>query len=145
MSTRLRSNLVMAAVLVALMAALVAFQARPAEADASVVAEARGYIGSAYDYSGYGYGYDCSEFTAAVFSAFGVSLYDDPVAQYGSGAPSDGAAGDLVFFNENGYGLSHVGIATGEGTIIHASDYYGAVVETPISSIPGYAGAVDVY
>lgn len=145
MSTRLRSNLIMMAVLLALVSALVAFQARPAEANEAVVAEAQSYIGSAYDYSGYGYGYDCSEFTAAVFSAFGVGLPDSPSGQYASGAPSGGAAGDLVFFNEGGYGLSHVGIATGYGTVIHSSDYFGAVVETSISDIPGYAGAVDVY
>lgn len=135
----------MVAVLVALIAGLMAFGAKPAEANEAVVAEARSYIGSAYDYSGYGYGYDCSEFTAAVFSAFGVSLYDDPAVQYGSGVPSGGAAGDLVFFNEGGYGISHVGIATGYGTVIHASNYFGAVVETPIYDLYGYAGAVDVY
>jgi hypothetical protein len=45
----------------------------------------------------------------------------------------------------SGYGISHVGIATGYGTVIHASTYYGAVVETPIEYIPGYVGAVDAY
>jgi hypothetical protein len=58
---------------------------------------------------------------------------------------SYGEAGDLVFFDEAGYGISHVGIATGYGTVIHASTYYGAVVETPIEYIPGYVGAVDAY
>jgi cell wall-associated NlpC family hydrolase len=51
----------------------------------------------------------------------------------------------LVFFDEAGYGISHVGIATGYGTVIHASTYYGAVVETPMGYIPGYVGAVDAY
>src|SRR5215204_6391990 len=55
-----------------------------------------------------------------------------PDAQYAYGTPSYGKAGDLVFFDEAGYGISHVGIATGYGTVIHASTYYGAVVETPI-------------
>jgi len=50
-----------------------------------------------------------------------------------------------VLFDESGYGISHVGIATGYGTVIHSSTYYGAVVETPIASIPGYVGAVDPY
>ncbi|HEX7170260.1 MAG TPA: NlpC/P60 family protein, partial [Rubrobacter sp.] len=59
--------------------------------------------------------------------------------------PSNAKAGDLVFFDETGYGISHVGIATGYGTVIHASTYYGAVVETPIGYIPGYVGAVDAY
>jgi cell wall-associated NlpC family hydrolase len=59
--------------------------------------------------------------------------------------PSNAKAGDLVFFDESGYGISHVGIATGYGTVIHASTYYGAVVETSMDYIPGYVGAVDAY
>ena len=48
-----------------------------------------------------------------------------------------------MFFDEAGYGISHVGIATGYGTVIHASTYYGAVVETPIDLVPGYVSAAD--
>jgi cell wall-associated NlpC family hydrolase len=88
---------------------------------------------------------DCSGFTSAVFADLGVYLPDSPDAQYAYGAPSYGEAGDLVFFDEAGYGISHVGIATGYGTVIHASTYYGAVVETPIEYIPGNVGAVDAY
>ena len=109
--------------------------------DAAVVAEAQSYIGAPYVAGGL----DCSGFTSAVYASYGVSLPDDPAAQYSYGAPSGAKAGDLVFFNEAGYGISHVGIATGYGTIIHASTYYGAVVETPIEYIPGYVGAVDPY
>ena len=144
MSVRVVSVWKMAFVLLAVVAVMLAFQARPAQANEAVVDEARSWIGASYDY-GSGYGVDCSEFTSAVFGAFGVGLADDPVAQYTSGTPSAGAAGDLVFFNESGYGISHVGIATGYGTVIHASDYFGVVTETPISNIPGYVGAVDVY
>jgi cell wall-associated NlpC family hydrolase len=80
-----------------------------------------------------------------VFADLGVYLPDSPEAQYAYGTPSYGKAGDLVFFDEHGYGISHVGIATGYGTVIHSSTYYGAVVETPIEYIPGYVGAVDAY
>jgi len=80
-----------------------------------------------------------------VFGEFGVYLPADPASQYSYGVPSYGKAGDLVFFDESGYGIPHVGIATGYGTVIHSSTYYGAVVETPIESIPGYVGAVDLY
>ena len=73
-----------------------------------------------------------------------MSLPDDPAAQYSYGAPSEAAAGDLVFFDEHGTGISHVGIATGYGTIIHSSTYYGTITETPIDLVPGYVGAVDV-
>jgi cell wall-associated NlpC family hydrolase len=90
------------------------------------------------------YGVDCSGLTSQVFAQFGVYLPDDPAYQYSYGVPSYGKAGDLVFFDENGYGISHVGIATGYGTMIHSSNYYGAVVETPIHLVPGYVGARDV-
>jgi peptidoglycan DL-endopeptidase RipA len=107
----------------------------------AVVDDARSYIGTPYGASGM----DCSGFTSAVFADLGVYLPDSPDAQYAYGRPSNGKAGDLVFFDEAGYGISHVGIATGYGTVIHASTYYGAVVETPIEYIPGYVGAVDAY
>ena len=107
----------------------------------AVVDDARSYIGTPYG----AYGLDCSGFTSAVFSDLGVYLPDSPNAQYAYGTPSYANAGDLVFFDEHGYGISHVGIATGYGTVIHASTYYGAVVETPIEYIPGYVGAVDAY
>ena len=127
-----------------LSAALVA--TAPSEASAqpvsgeAVVAEAQSYIGTPYGAGGL----DCSGFTSAVYANLGVSLPDDPAVQYSYGAPSEAAAGDLVFFDEAGYGISHVGIATGYGTIIHSSTYYGTITETPISQVPGYVGAVDV-
>ncbi len=127
-----------------LSAVIVAYS--PSEASAqtisgeAAVAEAQSYIGTPYGAGGL----DCSGFTSAVYANLGVSLPDDPAAQYGYGVPSAGAAGDLVFFDEAGYGISHVGIATGYGTVIHASTYYGTITETPISQVPGYVGAVDV-
>jgi cell wall-associated NlpC family hydrolase len=107
----------------------------------TVVDNAQSYVGTLYGASGM----TCSGFTSAVFADLGVYLPDSPGAQYAYGTPSYGKAGDLVFFDEAGYGISHVGIATGYGTVIHASTYYGAVVETPIEYIPGYVGAVDAY
>jgi cell wall-associated NlpC family hydrolase len=107
----------------------------------AVLDNAQSYIGTSYG----AYGMDCSGFTSAVFADLGVYLPDLPDAQYAYGASSYAKAGDLVFFDEHGYGISHVGIATGYGTVIHSSTYYGAVVETPIEYIPGYAGAVDAY
>jgi peptidoglycan DL-endopeptidase RipA len=105
----------------------------------AVVDDARSYIGTPYG----AYGMDCSGFTSAVFADFGVYLPDSSDAQYAYGMPSNAKAGDLVFFDEAGYGISHVGIATGYGTVIHASTYYGAVVETPMAYMPGYVGAID--
>jgi NlpC/P60 family len=107
----------------------------------AVVDDARSYIGTPYG----SYGMDCSGFTSDVFADLGVHLPDSPDAQYAYGVPSNAKAGDLVFFDESGYGISHVGIATGYGTVIHASTYYGEVVETSMDYIPGYVGAVDAY
>lgn len=127
-----------------LSAALVANTPSEASAQAvsgeAAVAEAQSYVGTPYGAGGL----DCSGFTSAVYADLGVSLPDDPAAQYSYGMPSEAAAGDLVFFDEAGYGISHVGIATGYGTVIHASTYYGTITETPISQVPGYVGAVDV-
>lgn len=143
---KIRSVLTLAAILVALTAMMFVFQAKPAQANEAVVAEARNYIGAPYDYTlGYGYGYDCTDFTAAVFSAFGVYLPDAPSAQMGSGVPSAAGAGDLVFYSEDGWSVTHVGIATGYGTVIHSSSYFGMVTETPMYNVPGYIGSVDVY
>jgi len=118
---------------------------QPSEAYAytgqAAVDEAYAYLGAPYGVAGL----DCSGFTSAVYGDLGVYLPDDPAAQYAYGTPSTAEAGDLVFFDEHGYGISHVGIATGYGTMIHSSTYYDAVVEVPINSVPGYVGAVDVY
>jgi hypothetical protein len=77
-----------------------------------------------------------------VYSDFGISLPDDPAAQYGYGTPVDGPpqAGDLVFWAEGGGGITHVGIAIGNGYAIHAQ-IDNVVTETPIDAIPGYVGA----
>src|SRR5919112_1054640 len=87
---------------------------------------------------------DCSCFTMLVFQEFGIALPDSPGAQMGYGIPVRGApqAGDLLFWSEDGSGtITHVGIAMGDGTTIHASNYAGGVVITSINYINGYVGA----
>ena len=90
---------------------------------------------------------DCSCFTLLVFQEFGIALPDSPAAQMGYGIPVSGApqAGDLLFWSEDGSGyITHVGIAMGDGTTIHAStDLYGAgeVTITDINYVSGYVGA----
>lgn len=88
---------------------------------------------------------DCSGFTSRVFRrSTGIYLPDSPVSQYYMGrrvARAHIQPGDLVFFNERGRGISHVGIAVNRRAIIHASAYTGTVTITPIVYIHGFAGA----
>jgi len=106
----------------------------------SVVATARSLMGVPYVYGGADpSGFDCSGFTMYVYGQFGISLPHSAAAQYGYGSPSDGAAGDLVFWDDGG-GISHNGIATGSGTVIHAP-YPGTVVREEGIWSDGYVGA----
>ena len=110
-----------------LLSAMFAVSARPADAHdigggSSVVAEAQTWLGVPYVYGGASRaGVDCSGFTMAVFSAFGVSLPHNAAAQAASGVPvSYPSAGDLVLSDYTGAGIGHAGIATGDGNMINA-------------------------
>ena len=88
---------------------------------------------------------DCSCFTSLVFSKW-VTMPDNPVGQWYVGRPvakSDLQPGDLVFFKEAGWNhpITHVAIYSGRGKIIHASAYWGEVVERPMMFVDGYYGA----
>lgn len=116
----------------------------------AVVAEAAKYLGTPYVLGGSEVCVpyemmDCSCFTSTVYAAFGISMPDSPQGQLGYGTPVSGppAAGDLLFWSEDGSGyVTHVGIAMGDGTTIHASAYAGYAVQgTGIDMIPGYIGA----
>ena len=116
----------------------------------SVISEGQRYLGTPYVLGGmescvpYDM-MDCSCFTMTVYSEFGIALPDSPGGQMGYGSPVRGApiAGDLLFWSEDGSGvITHVGIAMGDGTTIHASTYTGNVTQgTPIDALPGYVGA----
>ena len=116
-----------------------------------VVQLAREHIGTPYVHSPPGSceahrSEDCSCLTSLVFAEVGVAIPDDPVGQWNYGQSvekSDLRPGDLVFFKEDGpsYPISHVGIYSGRGNIIHASSYWGRVVERPMEYINGYYGA----
>jgi cell wall-associated NlpC family hydrolase len=88
---------------------------------------------------------DCSCFTSLVFSEW-VTMPDNPVGQWYMGhfvEKSDLLPGDLVFFKEAGpyRPITHVGIYAGRGNILHASTYWGQVVESPMNAVHGYYGA----
>jgi cell wall-associated NlpC family hydrolase len=90
---------------------------------------------------------DCSCFTHIVFRHFGKRLPDSPVLQWRYGNliryRSNLRPGDLLFFKEHGYNhpITHVGMYAGHGNILHASSYFGKVVESKMKYIRGYYGA----
>jgi gamma-D-glutamyl-L-lysine dipeptidyl-peptidase len=113
---------------------------------ATVVAEARHFLGVSYLWAGTsGAGFDCSGFTYSVFRAYGVTLSRDADQQAVHGATVGRSAlqpGDLVFFRENGAGpVGHVGIYLGGGNMIDAPHTGAAVRIEAVSSFPYYAGA----
>lgn len=77
-------------------------------------------------------GVDCSGFTVAVYSAvFGIMLPRVSREQYRISRKISTTGlqqGDLVFFNTNGRGVSHVGIYLGNNKFIHASVSKGVMV-----------------
>jgi peptidoglycan DL-endopeptidase CwlO len=101
----------------------------------SAISAARSLIGTPYASAGISPGgFDCSGLMVYIFKQAGVSLPRTSFAQFGVGAPVSRAnvqAGDLVFFNANGPGASHVGIATSNSTVISATSH--GVMEHAIS------------
>jgi peptidoglycan DL-endopeptidase CwlO len=91
----------------------------------SAVATARAMIGTPYAYGGESPGgFDCSGLMVYAFQQAGVTLPRTSYSQWGVGVAVSRAsiqAGDLVFFNANGPGASHVGIATSNATVISAT------------------------
>jgi cell wall-associated NlpC family hydrolase len=113
-----------------------------------VVQEARTHIGTPYRHSppepcqAYK-SEDCSCLTSVVFDR--LELPDHPVEQWKYGEKVEGGdlrPGDLVFFKEGGSSvITHVGIYSGNGNIVHSSSYWGHVVEREMKYVDGYVGA----
>ena len=77
-------------------------------------------------------GVDCSGFTVAVYAAvYGIMLPRVSRDQYRTSrkiSTTELQEGDLVFFNTNGSGVSHVGVYLGNNKFIHASVSKGIMV-----------------
>lgn len=87
---------------------------------AAAVAAARTKIGLAYGEDGF----DCSYLTMWSYKKAGVSIPRTSFDQYKAGTAVDRSAiraGDLVFFDSNGPGASHVGIAVSSTRVISAT------------------------
>jgi len=78
------------------------------------------------------HGIDCSGFTEAVYlAAFGLAIPRISREQYRVSrkiSTTELKEGDLVFFNTNGRGVSHVGVYLGNNKFIHASVSRGVMV-----------------
>lgn len=112
-----------------------------------VISYASKFMGKPYVWGASGpSAFDCSGFTAYVYSAFGVSLPHYTGSQFSVGqSVSKGnlAAGDLIFFNTYGP-ISHVGIYIGGGQFIHASSGSHSITVSNLSESyysSRYAGA----
>lgn len=96
-----------------------------------VVALGREFVGVPYKWGGVDpNGWDCSGFVQEVYRLGGHQVPRLADAQYDACHKVGQEAlqpGDLVFFNTDGSGISHVGIYTGERSFLHASSSRGVV------------------
>jgi cell wall-associated NlpC family hydrolase len=103
----------------------------PAASAGSVLAAMRSQIGASYEWGGTGPStWDCSGLTRWAFRSVGIELPRTTYGQVGMGVPVSRAniqPGDLVFFDTDGSGPSHVGVATSAGTMISATSSAGVV------------------
>lgn len=112
---------------------------------AGLLDTARTFLGLAYLWSGFSeHGVDCSGLVALCHRRCGIVIPRDAHDQAVAGAPVPLDAlepGDLVFFGrDHGRGaVHHVGMAVGDGTMLHAPKT-GAQVEFRALSDPEYAG-----
>lgn len=75
-------------------------------------------------------GFDCSGFTQYVFAQHGLALPREVRDQFTVGQSielEEIAPGDLLFFETAAHGASHVGIALGGDTFVHAPSSTGVV------------------
>lgn len=100
----------------------------------SLLNSAKSYIGTPYKWGGTTTsGFDCSGFIQKSFKDVGISLPRTTGQQYATGtavAKNKLQAGDLVFFNTNGKGVSHAGIYIGSNNFIHASTSKGVMISS---------------
>ena len=87
---------------------------------------------------------DCDCFTKRTFNDLGIRLgwWSDQL-KYGRRIElANRRPGDLLFFSEDGSGrLTHVGIQSYNGYLLHASSYFGKVVESKLRYMNGLYAA----
>jgi len=102
--------------------------------DNRMMDEIESWMGTPYQYGGESRsGVDCSGFTQAVYRSVSIEIprTASQQAEYAREVDTGGIRfGDLVFFNTEGSGISHVGIYIGNGFFAHASSSRGVVRES---------------
>ncbi len=97
-----------------------------------IVSAANSVMGTKYVWGGTtAKGFDCSGFVGYVFKQSGVKLPRTSAGMYATGtsvAKKNLQAGDLVFFNTSGKGVSHVGIYIGNGKFAHSATSKGVSI-----------------
>lgn len=102
------------------------FRSFPPASREGVIELANEFIGYPYYWGGRSVkGFDCSGLIQTIFALVGIPLPRDAWMQYRDGNEincemKDGPAGDLYFFGEQGTKITHVGLAIGNGDLIHA-------------------------
>lgn len=87
---------------------------------------------------------DCDCFTKRTFNDLGIPLgWWTDQRNYGRRIElTNRQAGDLLFFSEDGSGwLTHVGIQSYNGYLLHASSFFGKVVESQLKYVRGLYAA----
>lgn len=117
-----------------------------------IVSDAKALIGTPYKWAGNTpSGFDCSGFMVYVFNKSGLSIPRTTSEQMKTGtavSKSNLKAGDLVFFNTSGRGVSHAGIYIGGSNFIHTSSSRGVMISSindPYYWGSKYMGAKRVY
>jgi cell wall-associated NlpC family hydrolase len=125
-------------------------ESRAASSGRAVVRSARKWLGTRYRYATCTRGaMSCTCLTKRAWSPHGHKL---PMTENGQWRyepsrhvrKSDLKPGDIVYFKEgNSRSITHVGIFSGRGNIVHASSYYKyeKVVESKMRYVTGYFGA----
>ncbi|MEA2477429.1 MAG: putative lipoprotein NlpC [Actinomycetota bacterium] len=119
---------------------------RPARADRAdhqrkmVDHRARSQTGAPYRSGGSSpSGFDCSGYTRWIFEGHGANLPHSAAAQFNLGSRPGYKrvwnrqklkVGDLVFFNTNGYNVSHAGMYVGHGRFISSTSSSGVRVDS---------------
>ena len=114
-----------------------------------VVRAARRHLGTRYRYATCSSSrMSCTCLTKKTWARFGhkLSMGERGQRRYEPSrkvAKADLRPGDVVFFKEGGprRGITHVGLYSGRGNLVHASAYFGKVVESKMRYIKGYSGA----